>query len=444
MSAIKNFFTKRKLDRRFKQAGEGHKLSDPDASTRPAGGRRSESQGKERERSESTSRSAEAALARIATSSQAKPNRPVSSKATWKNPMQVSADVKGGRKEPKSSTATAMKLNLNEYSEELESAPMLSSILFACPLCPACLPENEIRNHIEECLYKDIPSEPAMVAATMIHTLNDTQKVRCCIEVLNKYLDNIIKNPSEEKYRKIRINNKVFAKVKDLKGVKELLTLAIGFIQAKLPLNEEEKEDFFLLSEGLAMETERLEIIKGYINEAEPLLPILDRNVRVYKPGPFVASLELPSDFYTVSNQEVKREQQERAKSIEKNKELSTKAMKEKESQSQKRFYRFTLIRIRFPDGHLLEGTFFSKDEFKEVTSFVKESLEIDWLPFELSDGTGKKFNASETTLEALGIAPAAILNFQWDQSVAEDVRASDLPLKKYLRSEFLARLVEL
>ena len=446
MAAIRNFFQKRKLDRRFKQAGEGHKLCDetpkttgsipgPSSSGSRAGGAGS----KGKQRSESTSKAAEAALARNASANQAKPTKPMSSKTTWKNISQMPE----GRSEKKIKirVETATKSN-----NEIESPPMLSSISFACPLCPACLPENEIKKHIEGCLHKEIDSEPAMVAATMIHTLNDKRQVLPCIETLNKYLENIIKNPGEEKYRKIRIDNKVFKeKVKDVKGVKELLTVAVGFVQVKLPANDgETEEDFYLLSEGLAMESERLEIIKGYINEAEPLTPGLDRNVKVYRPVTAAASLDFPSDFYAVSNQEIKREQQQKTEDLEKSKQLRTKAMKEAEIQNKKKFYRFTLIRIRFPDDHILQGTFFSKDKFSEVLSFVRESLEIDWLPFELCDATGKKIHTSEMSLEALGLSPAAVLNFSWDQSIAEDMKGTNINTDQCLTSELLARVIEL
>lgn len=51
----------------------------------------------------------------------------------------------------------------------------------------------------------------------------------------SRYLDNIIANPTEEKYRKIRINNKVFQeKVHSVAG-SSLFIEAIGFQQQLLP-----------------------------------------------------------------------------------------------------------------------------------------------------------------------------------------------------------------
>jgi len=449
MAAIKRFFQKRKLDQKFRQAGEGHKLTDgPSGTSVSSDGDRKYREGMvgtergEKPKSESALKAAEAALARSV--HYPKPSRPASSRTTWKSStivLEARVEVKGGSKDNICSNK-----HMTSADNQLQSVPMLEMILFSCPLCPACLPESEIKLHIEECLHKDIDSEPAMVAATMIQTLNETRKAQSCVEILNKYLDNIIKHPSEEKYQKIRLNNKVFQeKVKGIKGVKELLTMAIGFVQVKLPGHEKEaEEDFYVLSEGLAIQTERLEVIKDYLNEAEALLPILDRNIKVYSPVSFARKLDFPSAFYAVSNQEIKREQQQKTESTEKSKQFSTRAMKAAEAQARNINYRFTLIRIKFPDERILEGTFYSKDCFSEVISFVTGCLEMNWLPFELSNAMGKRIDAHDKSLETLELSPAAILNFRWDKSIAEDLQASNVSTNQFLTSDLLARIIEL
>lgn len=464
MSAIKNFFQKRKIDKKFKQAGEGHKLSEActggsqdGPSQAKTGGRSSTREARDnRKQSESTTRAASAALARFdAQSKPATKSKPVSATATWKHSstsdeggfsdmQQLKTEMKNEMKLERAEAAE--KNRVKEKSKDLlfEGPPVLSNISFACPMCPASLPECEIRNHIESCLYKEIDSEPGMITATMIHTLNSKEKVVVCIETLNKYIDNILKNPSEEKYRKIKQSNKVFKeRVAALKGVKELLTIAIGFVDVKLPVadDEDEKEDFYLLSEGLAMENEKLSVIKSYLNEAEPLLPLLDRNTKVFEPIPGHRSLDIPSDFYQLSGHEMKREQQAKTESMEKSKQLRTRAMKS-EVQKQKRTYRFSLIRVRFPDGNILEGTFYSKDKLSDVFCFVKEALEYDWLPFTLSNASGKRVSQEDESLETLQLSPAAILNFNWEQGIAEDLKASGVNFNQYLTNELLARRI--
>ncbi len=63
-----------------------------------------------------------------------------------------------------------------------------------------------------------------------------------------RYLDNIIQNPTEEKYRKIRINNKVYQeRVAPLEGVQQFLRAA-GFQVKPMPNPQQELEDFWVLS----------------------------------------------------------------------------------------------------------------------------------------------------------------------------------------------------
>lgn len=53
--------------------------------------------------------------------------------------------------------------------------------------------------------------EAGLSACLIITSCNDgTNRINQCIEVLTKYLDNIRNNPTEMKYWKIRMSNKVF------------------------------------------------------------------------------------------------------------------------------------------------------------------------------------------------------------------------------------------
>ena len=452
MSAIRNFFQKKKMDIKFKQAGQGQRLGDSSQSQSQA---RSQSQkqgaiasssGVRKPPSESSAKAAQAALARF--ESQAQQNaksRPVSATTSWKhsattpstsNPIVDPHKVKQEVKRELAAEAFAHRKSekQKQRTEEVQFSETptfsVSGITYICPMCPVSLPQDEMNNHIEHCLYKELEQEPAMVAASMIHTLNeDKGQVRACVEILNKYLNNIISSPSEEKYRKVKQGNKVFReKVAPLKGIKELLTIAVGFVDVKLPMQVEGKETeeaFYVLSEGLALDTDRLTLIKEYINEAEPLTASLDRNVRVFKAVVNMPKFNLPPDFYKLTAEEIKNQQLRRSESVEKEKQLRTKAMREADAAQVKKIYKFTLIRIRFPDGTVLQGTFYSNEKLSELRSFVKESLELDWIPFELADGTGQKLNDDNKTLQEYGLSPAAVLNFAFDAQIVTDIAAS-------------------
>lgn len=63
-------------------------------------------------------------------------------------------------------------------------------------------------------------------------------QINVCNETLCKYIENIVSNPTEEKYRKIRMSNKAFQeRILPIEGTKEFLEAA-GFVVQELPFNE--------------------------------------------------------------------------------------------------------------------------------------------------------------------------------------------------------------
>jgi hypothetical protein len=64
---------------------------------------------------------------------------------------------------------------------------------------------------------------------------------------------------------------------------------------------------------------------------------------------------EIPADFFTLSGEELRREQQKRNEEVEKLTTLRTSKMREADSQLRKYNYRYTLIRIRFPNNYILQ-----------------------------------------------------------------------------------------
>ncbi len=132
--------------------------------------------------------------------------------------------------------------------------------------------------------------------------------------------------------------------------------------------------------------------------------------------------------------------------------------MREREELKERRKYRFCLIRVRFPDGLVLQGTFAIYEKFHSVTEFVSECLEHP-LPFVLHDGasgklflkkvvkskseliwcSGQKLNdeaTGESTLCDLGLVPTSILNFGWHPDVADEIRTQLGNNAVYLKDE--------
>merc|ERR1712038_1463977 len=126
-------------------------------------------------------------------------------------------------------------------------------------------------------------------------------------------------------------------------------------------------------------------MLKEALIGAEPIRAELDRGLKVLLPSQVQRTIALPPDFFALSPEELKREQQLKTELAEREGMLRTKAMREREEMKERRKYRFCLIRVRFPDGLVLQGTFSVYEQFKMVEEFVTDCLNHP-LPFVLHD----------------------------------------------------------
>lgn len=167
------------------------------------------------------------------------------------------------------------------------------------------LPRHEWKAKIKEFLYEQLENERGLTACLIILNCNTKDKSTACIETLTKYLQNIVQHPDEEKYRKIRQSNRMFAeKVGPCEGALDFL-LAAGFSEQTI-----DNEAFLIYSDennpdGVEALNELLEALQH--SEIIPLE--LDRNIQVLLPSQ-MRKCELPPDFYRISQEELKREQQ--------------------------------------------------------------------------------------------------------------------------------------
>lgn len=146
----------------------------------------------------------------------------------------------------------------------------------------------------------------------------------------------------------------------------------------------EDLEEFYVLSEAALAQPQNLERHKERLLGAEPVRARLDRQRRVFRPSPLASQFDLPGDFFNLTAEEIKREQRLRwaglpgagqvgsgapgsclslalwvacrAEAVERLSVLRTKAMREREEQRELRKYTYTLLRVRLPDGCLLQG----------------------------------------------------------------------------------------
>ncbi|GBP89827.1 UBX domain-containing protein 6 [Eumeta japonica] len=425
---IKKFFQKKKVDAKFKLAGPGHKLSDSTISYQGSNSSQKVEPMKRSGLSEESKVAAEAALSRL----QQKRENPAFNTSLAAIQAQVKKELELEKALDASSECSTRPVPSRVSIEEkdLPQNYAASGVFFKCPLISNdILPRDEWKKNIKRFLYEQLEFERGLTACLIIQSCNNNrEKVETCVETLCKYLDNIVSHPGEEKYQKIRMSNRAFTdRVQPIEGAMELL-LAAGFEQTSMP-NPDGVEEEYLVFDPSKIENnmDTLTTLTDALRTAEPIHLELDRHMQVLLPSQAAVKLQLPPEFYALSPEELKKEQHTKTEAIERSQMLRTKAMREKDELREMKKYKFAIIRIRFPDGILLQGTFSVYERYSEIHEFVQEHLEHD-LPFVLNTPTGHKLileeDANKTLLD-LRLVPATILIFSWHPSVVEVINNS-------------------
>lgn len=401
------------MESNFKKAGPGHKLTD-DTSSRSLPEARS-APAPRGPMSDEARQAAAAAMSRI--SSTKRPDQAAFQTSLAAIQSQVRREMEAEKKAASASSSSELSMTKPQAPIELEASPHLAvqGVYFRCPfISDEILSKDEWQPKIREFLFENLEPEKGLTACLIIHSCNKgREKISNCVTTLQKYLDNIIRNPTDEKYQRIKISNRVFQeKVAPLEGTTQFLEAA-GFIKQSITVNDCE-EDFYVFSDASPEAIENLQVLCDALASAEPVQLELDRNICVLYPSQAAKQVELPPVFYSITAEELKREQQLRSEGIERGMMLRTKAMREKEELREMKKYRFALIRVRFPDGILLQGTFGVHEKVENVLGFVRENLEDEEMKFSLATPTGHKLTIEDeqSSLVDLRLVPATILTF--------------------------------
>ncbi|XP_071941437.1 UBX domain-containing protein 6-like [Antedon mediterranea] len=436
MKKIGQFFEQKKLDHKFKKAGDGHKLTD-ERPTSPAAASSSSSRPQSAPRQVSSEGAQMAGMAAMARFEQPKTDSR-QKKAIQREAQRQIEKEQAERIVNMPEIAKATKSQTSNDPEgfcDSDSPVSVSGVFFTCALSTERVTKSQLDEHIRECILMHLAVDPIKASAFMVKTINkDKEKVQVCVNTIEKYINNVCAHPNEEKYSKIRLGNKAFQeRVGSIEGAEEFLQ-AIGF-ERSLIKQDEQEEYYLVLNEDKKQHRDQLKAYFDVLANTQPLKPTLDRDIKVFHPNNSVLRFNLPSDFYNVTSQEVEREQQLRAEEVEMNSMLRTKAMREADLKKQLRRYRYVLIRIRFPDGIILQGTFYARDKLSSLTEFVRECLVNDWQPFYLVTQTRQKLTEETSMLAELQLAPAAMLHFQWDESIARDIASAQTQETTILKS---------
>lgn len=209
---------------------------------------------------------------------------------------------------------------------------------------PEILTKREWNAKIREFLYEQLEHERSLTAVLMIHSLNKNRdKVEQCVKTIHRMFENIINNPSEEKYRRVKIESRAFQeKIKDVEGGLELL-LAAGFENQDIEAMPGQVEKFLVFPEEKLADIEQLtvsrlsysykfsfvskckrefflplkklngivfQLLCDALDSAEPITLELDRGLQVLLPSQASHRQELPQDFFRLSSNELMKEYQ--------------------------------------------------------------------------------------------------------------------------------------
>ncbi|XP_042783997.1 UBX domain-containing protein 6 [Panthera pardus] len=441
---MKKFFQEIKADIKFKSAGPGQKLTESVGERAPRG--KPNQPALQQPRQGPTDEAQMAAAAALARLEQKQPRaRGPTSQESIRNQvrkeLRAEATVSGSPEAPGTN-------RVPEPREEGSTHLAVPAVCFTCPLTGATLRKDQRDAHIKEAILSHFSTDPVAASIMKIHTFNrDRDRVKLGVDTIAKYLDNICLHPEEEKYRKIKLQNRVFQeRINCLEGTHEFFE-AVGFQKALLPVPDQEgPEEFYVLSEAALAQPQSLRKHKEQLLVAEPVRATLARQRRVFQPSPLASQFDLPGDFFNLTAEEVRREQRLRSEAVERLSVLRTKAMREREEQRERRRYTYTLLRVRFPDGCLLQGTFYARERVAALYAFVREALQSDWLPFELLASGGQRLSEEESpAFDECGLVPSALLTFSWDAALLEDLRAAGAePDSSILKPELLSTIEKL
>lgn len=193
--------------------------------------------------------------------------------------------------------------NLNITPESSATAKYsVEGVFFRCPLVSdEVLPKKEWKGKIKAFLYEQMSSDPGLTACLIIKNCNVIDKAEDCIETLKKYLTNITSNPTEPKYQKIRMTNRIFCeKVANVEGALEFMKAA-GF-------EEVVTNDDRFLEWKPEYPIEMLIQLCEALDLCEVIQLEIDRNIKVLLPSQ-AENVSLPPDFFRLTKEEILNEQ---------------------------------------------------------------------------------------------------------------------------------------
>lgn len=293
---LKNFFNNKNLEKKFKKAGPGRKLLDePSSSKKEIKPSDVYVPLKRNDLSAEAKKARDAAMQRI----QEKSGPSNFSLKAIREQARKELEQEQQNKQVVESSLKNLNIASSESSDEKYS---VEGVFFRCPLISdEILPKKEWQKKIKTFLYDQMSSDPGLTACLIIKNCNVIDKAEDCIATLKKYISNITTNPTESKFHKIRMSNRIFCeKVAPIEGSIDFMKAA-GFKEQDC-----DNDKFLVWSPDFPLE------ILIHLSEALDLCEIIqleiDRNVKVLLPSQ-AEKVSLPPEFFRLTKEEFLNEQ---------------------------------------------------------------------------------------------------------------------------------------
>uniref|UniRef100_A0A7S0N1F3 UBX domain-containing protein n=1 Tax=Pyramimonas obovata TaxID=1411642 RepID=A0A7S0N1F3_9CHLO len=303
------------------------------------------------------------------------------------------------------------------------------------------------------------PETLDQLGAALVRLVNDVELAQRSVPIMGTILRNVAKDPTNPKFRRLRLGNpKIQELVVNADGGLEYLQAA-GFALeftdlpdgsgtegwAVLPESQpaiKQAEAGAAWLSALVVDQQSTPSSAGGQPNSQPLAAATDtefgpsnRNTQVFTPAvaPPPAAMSHPDEsFFKATPSELKEQARLQRQRLEESQQLKTKAMREAEAAARRPQHKAAQVRVRLPDGLILQGRFGAGEPVAAVAEWVLGCLAPPAAPFQLLEPGVREPLASRGAAVGVaeaGLTPSALLNLRWSGGASSTLRADLLQM---------------
>ncbi|KAM7535078.1 hypothetical protein Aperf_G00000091482 [Anoplocephala perfoliata] len=461
MKKLAKFFNKVSPDK-FPDDSEGRRLNEPKPDKTPKQSRPESPPSIPRSPpSQEAMRAADAALSRLAAKD-----------IPRKTAIQRKVEAENAEMRKQALAAEQIAAQFSKMTVASDTGGALKKVTFSCP---SLLDDkfsgsySEVDTKIEKTLLEEAENDPASAYTLLIirsiqsspfpiDVNPSSENAPSIQEIRDKrrnnfatIIRNLVEHPEKENFRRLRTSNKLISDLLQLRFAQQFFETC-GFIETEEPMNSEEGTFTmkFLVFPTAPSEEQlfRLKEMLDLLKSGDLIVPILCRNTTVLQAsGGDVRELahnELPPEFFQISLDDYRR-MKEQLQRESQDKVLLTRATRERIKNLNRRVFRYTLIRVRLPQGNLLvQGTFAASETVHDIRKWLSECLSDASIEYSLyappgivsTTSSNRPASArvslddceSNATLFELNLTPSAVLTLSLSPSMPPSTIVRLLP----------------